>query len=460
MPSMHLKRGLARRILVLSAFVAIFHVVSLALTFGYLWVGNIIERVLKIRERHISDEHNKCIKSPSTWTIQTYRISAYAYDINTMRSMNPKADPPDPSLARRIRAGETIVSRTYIWGRHRGVLLRKLSDKGPCSLLQVKWHIISQDRQRIRTLLPLIALIATLLTISLSMFLLVQPLLKRLQALAQAAKLVGHEEGYVSASDNTPDEIGQVSAILDAAHQRICEDAEQLKRRQKALETHLANVAHDLRTPLASAHIAIEQELNQREKQDDKEHLLSALNDIVYLSALTDNLHLASQLADGADPLRGNPTTDLTQLVERSLLRFSLLGKRKGVEVAGAYPDSAVYITCNPTMAEQAINNVLQNAVIHNTEGGHVAIILSTPTEDTFCVEIVDDGPGVPPEVLPKLGDRTFRSDEARKRDPKGSGLGLAITSEVCLRAGFDLTFEAHEPQGLKVIITGNIHTS
>ena len=93
---MHLKRGLARRILVLSAFVAIFHVVSLALTFGYLWVGNIIERVLKIRERHISDEHNKCTKSPSTWTIQTYRISAYAYDIKTMRSMNPKADPPDP----------------------------------------------------------------------------------------------------------------------------------------------------------------------------------------------------------------------------------------------------------------------------------------------------------------------------------------------------------------------------
>ena len=70
---------------------------------------------------------------------------------------------------------------------------------------------------------------------------------------------------------------------------------------------------------------------------------------------------------------------------------------------------------------------------------------------------ISDDGPGVPPAELPRLAERTFRSDEARKRDPRGGGLGLAITNEICQRAGWTLTFEPVEPRGLGVRIEGTL---
>jgi signal transduction histidine kinase len=63
----------------------------------------------------------------------------------------------------------------------------------------------------------------------------------------------------------------------------------------------------------------------------------------------------------------------------------------------------------------------------------------------------------VAPAELPKLGERAFRSDEARRRAPSGSGLGLSITKEVCDRSGWQLAFEAIEPHGLRVTIRGRL---
>ena len=96
----------------------------------------------------------------------------------------------------------------------------------------------------------------------------------------------------------------------------------------------------------------------------------------------------------------------------------------------------------------------MHNAVAHGEPGGHVAVLL-TSGGGRFSLSVVDDGPGVPPADLPRLGERTFRSDEARRRDPKGSGLGLAICGEVCERAGWALTLAAEPPRGLRATITG-----
>jgi signal transduction histidine kinase len=75
--------------------------------------------------------------------------------------------------------------------------------------------------------------------------------------------------------------------------------------------------------------------------------------------------------------------------------------------------------------------------------------------DGAFTLSVADDGPGVPPAEMPRLGERTFRSDEARQRDPRGSGLGLAITSEVCSRCGWKLGFDRELPRGLRVTLQG-----
>ena len=172
------------------------------------------------------------------------------------------------------------------------------------------------------------------------------------------------------------------------------------------------------------------------------------------MGSLIGNLYLACRLQDGADPLLGNPRVNLCALVEQVTRRFAMLGRARAIEVHCARPDGPLWACCNPAMAEQVLANLVHNAVAYGEEGGHVAVVLAM-TEGRFTLQVMDDGPGVPPAELPQIGARTFRGDAARQRDPQGGGLGLAITSEVCRRAHFTLSFSREEPRGLRVTVTG-----
>ena len=121
-----------------------------------------------------------------------------------------------------------------------------------------------------------------------------------------------------------------------------------------------------------------------------------------------------------------------------------------------AIPDSPLMVAIDRISGEQALTNIVQNAVAYVDPGGHVAIILRADDGGgSFAIDVRDDGPGVPPRELPQLGYGTFRSDESRQRDPRGRGIGLSITSEVCARFGWELSFYALEPRGLGVRVRG-----
>ena len=82
--------------------------------------------------------------------------------------------------------------------------------------------------------------------------------------------------------------------------------------------------------------------------------------------------------------------------------------------------------------------------------------VLVSGKAGAFEVVVRDDGAGVTPEELTRLGQRLFRSDEARQRDPRGSGLGLSITSALCDRCGWTLAFANLAPHGLEVTLRGS----
>jgi signal transduction histidine kinase len=283
----------------------------------------------------------------------------------------------------------------------------------------------------------------------------VGPLTRRIDRLRHAAGRVGTTTGYASAGDSKSDELGELSDILDEAHQRIRADAEMLEDRQKALERYLSDVAHDLKTPIASLQIALEQAAHESKDATLDEILKGSLKDVVYLSALTANLRLACQLRDGWDPAAGDAGVDLGEVVERVAQRVRYFAKNRSITLDVARPDAPVYARCHSTAAEQVVTNLVENAVSYGDPGGHVAVLLEVHAEQ-FTLTVVDDGPGVLPSELPRLGERTFRSDEARQREPKGSGLGLAISSEVCTHCDWSLEFAREEPRGLRVTIAGN----
>jgi signal transduction histidine kinase len=352
-------------------------------------------------------ERGRCEASPSTWSISlAHGARTFAYDAATLSSQNPDAPPlARDTWDRLVRTNGRVAMEHR--GSHLGsggVLLHRAEESGPCAIVQTTWPAQPIDTDWFAWV-PVGWLFTAAAAAGIGVFALARPV-------------------------------------------------ERIERRQAELQRHLADVAHDLKTPISSLHIAIEQAIDESPDGAVGELLSSALGDTVYLAALTSNLRLASEMREGWDPSASGAEVDLTEVVDRVVTRTRLFARRKGIAVEVAVPDGPTRARCDPVAAEQAISNVVENSVTHGESGGHVAVILERRGEE-FTLSVADDGPGVQDAVLPRLGERTFRSDDARRRDPRGSGLGLAITSEVCARCGWTLAFDRGDPRGLRVTLRG-----
>ena len=146
----------------------------------------------------------------------------------------------------------------------------------------------------------------------------------------------------------------------------------------------------------------------------------------------------------------------LSQLVERAVARQQRIARARGIELAHAVPEAPIEIEADGTLMEQALSNVIQNAVRYNREGGHVAVVLEEST-GRFTLRVLDDGPGVAPDELARLTERSYRSEAARARHPSGLGLGLSIARDVLERHGYELALVPGAHRGLEVCFSGPV---
>ena len=136
-------------------------------------------------------------------------------------------------------------------------------------------------------------------------------------------------------------------------------------------------------------------------------------------------------------------------------MRFAIVGRHVKVEVAANTPECEIWVACLPSLAERAVANIIQNAVEHNQEGGHVAITLQLLNGGKrYQLSVIDDGSGMPIETLASLQNKSFILDEARSRGP---GMGMLITQEVANRAGWSVSYIQLSPTGLEVRLEGQV---
>jgi signal transduction histidine kinase len=402
-----------------------------------------------------------CRASPGGWSLTTPEgLTVLATDAaHPLAAPRAPASGPglDPTLLARRAQGEAQPVVIYFprlegrsWG---GGVLVPVADSGPCSLLEYRWPPLHDRRLASLRWVLLAAITSTSLAVALSTAFVIYPLLRRLSRLHRAAGGLGGP-GYSSTQDTLGDELGDLARVLDTTHARVLADAERIQEQKRALERFLSNVAHDLKTPLASLQLALELAASTP-PEELSELLVQGMEDTVYLTALVDNLRLACLLGEGLDPLDDEPRAELGMIVGRVVRRLGLLARRKDITLEAAHPDPPIWVRCNPTLLEQGVSNLLHNALTHGDAGGHVVAVLEEVGPGGFRLTVLDDGPGLPSEELERLGERLFRSGEARRRDPRGSGLGIAIVRELCRRAGLTLTFEPNAPRGLKVVIEG-----
>ena len=395
-------------------------------------------------------DHDACKVVPESWGWASGDLSFYAYD-RSGRSANPDAPQLEEELLRRVVGDEQIALHS---SANRVTYVVPYAADGPCAVIRVTTgNLEPAVAPRLLGILTVAVVVAMIFAVFGTFWLLVRPLRSRIEGLAVAARSVGSES--FAEQPGGSDALAKIADVLARSHGRIVEAQDALEERNRALEQHLAGIAHDLRTPLSSMHLALEALATQSTGEVQRE-ARRALADAVYLSSMVENLHEGTRLRHEVDIT--SDSVELSDLVRRLEKRFAIVGRYAGVEVAASTPEEEVWAACRPALAERAVANVVQNAVEHNREPGHVAITLSLiDSGRRFELLVADDGPGLPDKTMASLQNETFLVDDAR---PRGPGMGMLITTEVAKRAGWSVSYEALEPTGLQVRLEGPVSVS
>ena len=211
----------------------------------------------------------------------------------------------------------------------------------------------------------------------------------------------------------------------------VFHDVTARKHLEKVRRDFVANVSHELRTPLTAIRGAVETLLDGA-LSDPKyaRHFGEVIKRHVdrLQSLLNDLLDLAKIESGEVEPRRGEISA--AEFADSVLSAVSDLAGSKGVELLRDLPKGPFSFKGDRRQLEQALVNLLDNAVKYTMPGGKVTLSIGQEGED-LCLSVTDTGIGIPEEHLPRIFERFYRVDKARSRDLGGTGLGLAIVKHI-----------------------------
>jgi len=225
----------------------------------------------------------------------------------------------------------------------------------------------------------------------------------------------------------TPCEGGHGGAVVVL----VAQDVTQMRRLEGMRREFVANVSHELKTPLTSIKGLVETLLNGALEDSANNRRFVALidEDTTRLAQLIDDLLSLSQIESKAVPLNLQPV-DLRRLIDELATRLRQQCQDRQVTLHVTIAPDAPRVQGDPERLRQVFMNLLENAVKFNTPGGCVTVN-AHQDDSILCVEVEDTGVGIPEQDLPRVFERFFRVDKARSRELGGTGLGLAIVKHL-----------------------------
>jgi predicted ATPase/signal transduction histidine kinase len=219
--------------------------------------------------------------------------------------------------------------------------------------------------------------------------------------------------------------------------QRALAEVEVLKNRLQEENVYLrreliANVSHDLRSPLASLRAYLETLLLKEEAVSvaERRHYLEiALSQAEHLQALISELFELARLDFQGYRIEAEPV-QLGELASDVMQKLKLAALGRKVMLSASVEPELGLVRADIALIERTLTNLLENALAHTPAGGH--IVLSVHARDRrVVVRVTDSGSGIAADDLPHIFERFYRADKARSLDGKGSGLGLAIVKRI-----------------------------
>ena len=209
----------------------------------------------------------------------------------------------------------------------------------------------------------------------------------------------------------------------------------------------IAEAAHELRTPLAVLKAQLELGLRANDPPTWRYTLEQAVHGTNRLTHLANQLLSLARVENGARAIAegGAQLLDLSQLARELGMAMAPLAHARGVALA-LEADKPVWLHGEPTLLNELLSNLVDNALAHTPMGGNVILRVLTPA----VLEVEDDGPGIPSEDRERVFERFYR----RNQQVAGSGLGLAIVGEICRAHLAQISLHDGAQRGLKVRVS------
>ncbi|MBI3311957.1 MAG: PAS-domain containing protein [Candidatus Omnitrophica bacterium] len=234
----------------------------------------------------------------------------------------------------------------------------------------------------------------------------------------------------------------------------VFHDITELKRLERVRQEFVANVSHELKTPLTTIRAATETLLDgaAADPKAGPSFLSAIQEETARLQRLVDDLLSLAEV----ESQRATPEKEAISL--RSFLEERIERHRSAAEARKV----SLHLECGPLdrplrasrrQLAQVVDNLLDNAIKYNRSDGTV-FLKAAESENCLTLEVEDTGIGIPPKDLPRIFGRFYRVDKARSRETGGTGLGLAIVKHVAEAHGGSVRAESEFGRGSRFILT------
>jgi signal transduction histidine kinase len=267
-------------------------------------------------------------------------------------------------------------------------------------------------------------------------FFLSRRILAPVKALTSAAKRLGRGDFSQRVQVKDKGELGELGNTFNSM-------ASDLARAERLRRNMVADVAHELRTPLSNIKGYLEA-IRDGVIKADAETIRSLEEEATLLSRLVDDLQELS-LAEAGELKLVRQAENIGELIKQTVAGVQTQAIAKGLSVSANLPDKLPPVKIDSHRINQVLRNLLENAMAHTAKGD--AITVAAMQQGNFVeVSVVDTGEGIPAEDLPNIFERFYRVDKSRARATGGRGLGLTITKRLVEAHGGKI--EAHSELG------------
>ena len=300
----------------------------------------------------------------------------------------------------------------------------------------------SQEQQlRQITMLLLLAGLISTVAVALASEVQTRSILRPVRALVRAAHHIAGGDLTQRIRVNTSDELGEMATAFNTM-------AANLEQQSALRHRAMADIAHELRTPLSVLQIDLES-LRDGLTEPTSSVIVGLKEEVTYLSRLVEDLRVLS-LADAGELQMEMEQLNMATLVRNAIHRVQETARGRQIELLTQATDDLPMVTGDGQRLAQVLLSLLANALEHTPSDGCI-IVGTRSTESEVLAWVADTGEGIGALDLPFIFDRLYRADRSRSRNTGGSGLGLTIARSIIEAHGGRIWAESEPGRGTTV---------